>query len=438
MMRPASFVLLLVHLTILSSACVGEGFDRWGTTEATVHLESPDGSLSDRRTYSVAVDGIREARVGVDDSVTVVVSRRSITRVTLEDIDPDCIVLGGEDRAVSSDDLRRGGIRFRVTCVDDEPVLDRVAVPSQGDWTERGIALSGGTSGWDDRISGAISPSTAIKTDEEYILYYIGADGDRSDGGPANRALGAARSSDGIHFERWERNPVLRHQPSAPDGVNVVEEGVFSAASAIRNGDGTIVLLFGGMESQGPLRVDGSGIVATSEDGFGFRIGETVISPSDPRTIGDDELFPIGLLEITPDVWVAYYIAKGGGYNWALAAAMGSGPERWTEHRVVLRGRDEQTRGGGDPIRLSNDEFLVPLQRDLSRDSTIIDYRIGRISRPHDLSRVADTHVFRNMVQFTMLLDREERRWYLYYLDGDEENIRVKTAPARPASRGVH
>jgi len=317
------------------------------------------------------------------------------------------------------------------------PALDPVLIPSQGEWEDHGEAFPAPTSGWDRRLEGAISPVSAIKKDGTYILYYVGSDGPRYDGGPANRALGAALSADGTRFQLWAGNPVLRYQPSAPGGENVVEEGVFSGSATLRRADGTVVLLFGGMEAVGPTDVSGSGVLATSSDGLSFDLGGAVLRPEDPASIGSDELFPMGLLQLPAGDWVAYYITTGSqGHDWSWAVASGSDLDRLGNHALALDSRERPYPGGSDPVWLSDDTYVVPVMRGWGGAEAVVDFRVVDVARPGDLSNVEVTAVFENMFHLTILLDREEERWFLYYLDGPGESIRVKSAPMRLAPGG--
>lgn len=311
------------------------------------------------------------------------------------------------------------------------PSLDPVRIPAQGDWEDHGAAFPAPASGWDVRLEGAISPVSAIKKDGQYILYYIGADGDRYDGGPANRALGAALSTDGIQFERWSGNPVLTYQPSAPGGENVVEEGVFSGGATIRRSDGRIVLLFGGMEAVGPTDVSGSGVLATSEDGLAFDLEGPVLRPEDPATIGSDELFPMGIVD-TGTEWVAYYITTGSvGHDWSWAVASGNRLDRLSNHVLGLDSRERPYPGGSDPVWLSDDRYVLPVLSGWGGAEARVEFRVVDVDRPADLSNVAETAVFENLFHLTLLLDREEGMWFMYYLDGPGQSVRVKTAQMR-------
>ena len=309
-----------------------------------------------------------------------------------------------------------------------------VAIPTEAEWQDHGVAFPTPTTGWDLRLEGAISPAGVVKKDGTYILYYIAADGNRYDGGPRNRALGAALSTDGIRFERWRDNPVLTYQPSAPNGENVVEEGVFSASVAVRADDGAVVMLFGGMEAIGPTSVNGSGILAISDDGLDFRSMGRIISPNDPVTIGSDELFPVSLMELGPECWVAYYITTGSeGHDWSWAAALGAAPDQLGEHTLVLDSRNRPYPGGSDPIWVSDDQYVVPVLSGWGGDRALVEFRLVDAGRPTDLSVVAASREFTDLFHLTVFLDRERETWFLYYLDGPGESIRVKTAPMRQA-----
>ena len=74
----------------------------------------------------------------------------------------------------------------------------QVELPAQPDWQYQGVVIRPGNTGtWDVRLSGMITPCAVVKKDDTYFLYYLGADGNRTeaynnDGGPRHRALGIA------------------------------------------------------------------------------------------------------------------------------------------------------------------------------------------------------------------------------------------------------
>jgi len=150
----------------------------------------------------------------------------------------------------------------------EPPPTGEIGIPTQADWTDHGVVVSEGSKGsWDVRLGGAISPSSVVKKDGVYYLYYIGADGNRSaDGGPRHRALGVATSTDGINFTKYSGNPVITHLPH-----NNQEEGIFSAGATL-DGNGDIVVYYGALWASNSTteNVDIYIGLAVSSDGLNF------------------------------------------------------------------------------------------------------------------------------------------------------------------------
>ena len=314
---------------------------------------------------------------------------------------------------------------------DDDTSGVEYAIPAQGDWTERGVALEAGEEGsWDMRLHGQISPSTAVKLDGTYLLYYVGADGDRStDGGPRHRALGVATSSDGIHFEKYAGNPVITHLPH-----NNEEEGVFSAGATVR-GDGTIALYHGAIWAADATTESVQGFVAlaTSDEGLAFEDEGYVLDWADPGVWGyGDELFPVGGLE-TDDGWAVYYIAKGHDASWDLGLAHGPGPTELSTTAPVLTTHD--VIGGCDPAPVGPGKVALFIVR--SFDDNLIEVRTASTADPGTLSEPVQTYAaFEPHYRHTaVLLDRETETWFMYQASDREEDgdhVVVRTAPAVP------
>lgn len=64
------------------------------------------------------------------------------------------------------------------------------------------VLASGRNGRWDD--AGAMSPMVILKDSLTYFMYYQGYDGEYSN-------IGLAISSDGVHWEKYNDNPVIRH-----------------------------------------------------------------------------------------------------------------------------------------------------------------------------------------------------------------------------------
>lgn len=300
------------------------------------------------------------------------------------------------------------------------PLVD-VALPGPDAWTDRGVVLEADPPGaWDARLHGMISPSTAIKRDGSYLLYYIGASGDREDGGPAHRRLGVATSRDGITFTKHPDNPVVEFSKGIP---NCDECGVFSAAASVEI-TGRVTLYFGGMTEFVPGSVSGDVIYTVSEDGVHFGDQRTVVSHGERDAIGDDELFPIGMLRGAGEFTSVYYLAKGSRGLWDLAVAWGPSPDDLPGRRLLLD-LDQPIIGLGDPIWISRGRILLPLLIDFAEPQ--IHFGItGNVLETATMPKVMHLP---DVAQATMLLDRDSQTWFLYYLTRSDHMIRVMTAP---------
>ena len=115
-----------------------------------------------------------------------------------------------------------------------------VSIPAQEDWVDYGTVLAAGELGaWDYQLFGVFAASV-IKKDGEFFLYYQGANGYRiADGSVLWRSIGLATSTDGVNFEKHERNPILSRFPTGNG-----EEGATSAAAVV-GPDQQIALYYG-------------------------------------------------------------------------------------------------------------------------------------------------------------------------------------------------
>ncbi|UCG86412.1 MAG: hypothetical protein JSW71_21335 [Gemmatimonadota bacterium] len=401
----------------------------WLADTAYVTVQQPGTSTGDLRItatttgqdldpdgYLVVVDGSYSRSIGINGSVTFSNVAVGNHAVQLSDLADNCTV-GQNPRTVDVPAEATAETTFDVTCTSLN--TGEVAIPIPTDWTDWGTALSPGPAGSWDRLLNR--PATMVKKNDVFYLYYIGASGNRADGGPANRKLGVATSTDGISFTRYSGNPVVTHAVGIP---NCDECGVFSAGAFVDD-DGTVVMYYGGMEETDPGSVDGDVGLATSADGLDFTNWGDVFRHSDGATIGDDELFAIGAYQ-HGGVYNVYYMAKGGGYDWDLALARGPEITNMSSHEHLDHVSPEVV-GAGDPIALSASKMVVPLLKDFSRDD--IEMRTTALTTPGDLGQLVEVYDFSDLTRAIVFMDRETQRWYVYYLNLAEDAIRVKTAP---------
>ncbi|MHC4867298.1 MAG: hypothetical protein ACYTEX_24765 [Planctomycetota bacterium] len=306
--------------------------------------------------------------------------------------------------------------------------LREVAIPAQNDWIDQGSILSQGSAGqWDARLDGMLSPCTVIRKDGTLYLYYVGADGNRADGGPKNRTVGVATSTDGLNWTKYGSNPIIEYSidDTAPE---TGEGGTFCAGGYIEN-NGIVNLFHGGIDEFNPGAVHTDIVLATSSDGLTFANQGIVLLHGDTGVIGDDELSPIGVIYVGGKWWV-YYSAKGSDVvNWTLTLAS-------SDDKTNLNGTVEDVAGSpvgecigcGDPIKLSESKILVPILDNFTdRD---IEMRTTTPAALNDLSTLAVTYDFSDLLHATIYLDRSLGKWFMYYInDSDRTAIRVRTAP---------
>lgn len=296
------------------------------------------------------------------------------------------------------------------------PVPAEIELPTADDWTDRGTAIRAG-SGWDLRLGGAISPCTVVKKDGLYFLYYIGADGDRStDGGPRHRALGVATSTDGVTFTKFSGNPVIAHLPHDNE-----EEGIFSAAATV-DSSGTIVLYYGALRSTNSTsdQVDIVVTLATSTDGYSF--DDRGAREEFAYVLPGEEVEPIGVMQ-SADTWYVYFIDNR---QWELRLLAGSSMETLTD-RGKVSGTGGSAKGGGDPLFLTDTDFVSFIDHFDTRDTLVVR---GSLNDPDSLTEVdrypwgGDSHK-----HSTTYLDKDAETWFMYYQNRTTNTIEVKTAP---------
>lgn len=290
------------------------------------------------------------------------------------------------------------------------------SIPAAGDWTEKGTAISEGSSGaWDSRLEGSISPATVVKKGGTYFLYYVGADGNRSDGGPANRRLGVATSTDGINFTKYAGNPILI--PSNPSNADAA---VFSAGAFVDD-NGDIIMYYSDCDG-----VVNCGIhLATSSDGLNFTDGGIVVAWDASVWGAGDELFPVGALKANNKYYI-YYIAKNYNFEWQAGVAWGDSASNITNSASILT--DGQIIGGFDPVKLNDTQVAMFVLRNFASSYTV-DVRTVDINNPTSLGSSAGTYTM-NTLHMTPLYDAGTDTWLLYYLSTAGDKIMVKAAGA--------
>lgn len=315
------------------------------------------------------------------------------------------------------------------------------AFPGTSDWRDQGVAIAPG-SGWDKRLNGMLSPCSMIKKGGKYYLYYIGADGNRStDGGPRNRALGVAISTDGVKFVKHSGNPIIEYLPHGNQ-----EEGVFSATALLSGNE--VFLYYGGMiaPNQKSESVASDIRLATSKNGLDFSDKGVVVSHKDSSVWGyGDELFPVGSYQ-SNDSWNVYYIAKGKGVSWRLGVATGGSATKLGRSRAVLT---SEPYGDAEVVKLTDNSIGILAGL---RSTNIAEARTASVDASYSLSEPVVKYKFNTKApeeNFALLLDHDKNSWFLYYMPAGRQEIQVmmargedstslETVPATPSGLTVN
>jgi len=310
-----------------------------------------------------------------------------------------------------------------------------IQIPKQSDWTDHGTIINPGASGeWDLRLVGGFSPCAVIKKNGTYFVYYIGANGGRTDdNGPAFRALGVITSTDGVNFSKYSGNPVIEHFPT-----NDQEEGVFTCGATVENGE--ILMYVGTMFSFAPSQVNDDGKLYTSTDGFNFTLDKMVLDHTDSFFYGaGDEFDPFGVFKHpTNGTWFMYYSAGTAGDKWDLGYA--KGPARDDFHSESGASITDQPYivGGGDPIFIAPDKIVIFLDRVNGWSNWFTEARTASIDSPQDVSASVTTYDFTDTMGTAFYLDKDVGKWFMFYNKGTEQHtnnpalgttIGLRTAP---------
>ncbi|MDH3571514.1 MAG: Ig-like domain-containing protein [Gemmatimonadota bacterium] len=327
-------------------------------------------------------------------------------------------VAAGSSTITATSEGQRGTSAITVTSSPPPPGQE-VAIPVQSEWTDQGVAIAhGGGGDWDLRVSGASSPCVMVKKGNTYFLYYIGADGNRGDGGPAHRKLGVATSNDGINFTKYGGNPILTHQV----GVSPQDEaGIFSAGAFVDD-DGTIVLYYGGMEETTSGSVDSDIVLATSSDGLTFTDQGDVWTHQQSSVPAGNEIFPIAVLKEAG----VYHVWFMSGSVWNLYRVNGSAPDALTTDRQVSGGITNIY--DASIIRISDTDLIMAMTNRASDQVQMRRIALGNID---SVGAAEETYSWSNYNEATVYLDRDTMTWFMYQVSDALNEIRVRTAPAK-------
>lgn len=298
-----------------------------------------------------------------------------------------------------------------------------IHIPAQADWVDYGIFLNAGAEGqWDYYLWGGFAFSV-IKNDEVYYLYYQGSSDYRTDYDESVlwRAIGVATSQDGIHFSKFDGNPVLTWFPN-----QYGEEGAVSSGVTLGKA-GETILFYGANSQEGPTSVNSDVRVAASLNGFSFTDLGPVLDRTDSLIWGGgDELFAVDAI-YNSGKWIVYYIPNGTTESGLLGVAYGHDYNALDQTSAVLsNGQPIPVWGTAGHVQLDENTYAMVLNHVREKRTEV---RLMSVRTPNLLSEPVATYRFDEVQQATLLLDEKRELWFMYYRTPDN-SYGVKLAPA--------
>jgi hypothetical protein len=299
----------------------------------------------------------------------------------------------------------------------------RIRIPAQSDWVDYGIILEAGAEGdWDLYLWGGFAFSVIKKTDT-YYLYYQGSSDYRTefDETVLWRAIGVATSQDGIHFTKYESNPILTWLPTQNG-----EEGAVSSGVTLGE-QGETILFYGANTQEIPSVVHADVRVAASPDGFAFTDLGVVLDRTDRSIWGSgDELFAVDAIHESGH-WIVYYIPNGSPQSGKLGVAYGNQYDALNRTSMVTSGGDAiSVWGTASHVRLDQETYAIILNNVREGRTEV---RLLSIQTPSVLSEPVMVYQFDEVRQAVLLLDEEFETWFMYYRTS-ANSYGVKLAPA--------
>jgi hypothetical protein len=296
-------------------------------------------------------------------------------------------------------------------------------VPNKGDWSKPTTAISPNpTPGtWDHLLYGAASPSTIVKFNGTYFLYYLGAEGEM--GPPSyeviHRSLGVATSTDGVNFAKYNANPIITYTTS---GGAVGEEGVGSATAIVVGN--TIHLYYGAIRSIGGGLVDIDIRYRSSTNGYTFT-NDTLIFSSP-----GDEYSPLGVT-LNGSTWSVYMKGPLTNGRGAISRLSGTSPTDLPNRTSVT----STTFGsGGNANYIASNVFVVHLDR---REPTEDRFQVTavNVSSPDVFSEPLFSYTFgtyQDHATPATFKDPATGKWFMYTLNFSVDPAVISVRTYRP------
>ena len=308
------------------------------------------------------------------------------------------------------------------TPITEQPGTE-IHIPSQSDWVDYGTILEAGAEDdWDYYLWGGFAFSV-IKKDGLFYLYYQGSSDYRTeyDETVLWRAIGVATSDDGIHFSKYEGNPILTWFPN-----QYGEEGAVS--SGVTLGDyGETVLFYGANTKESVITVNADVRVAFSSDGLNFVDQGIMLNRNDRSVWGSgDELFCVDAIYDSGQ-WIVYYIPNGTAEGGRLGVAYGDSYNELTQSSAVMSDNQPiSVWGTAGHVKLASDTYALVLNNVREKRTEV---RRVSLESPNILSAPMAVYQFDDVQQSALLLDTESDVWFMYYRTY-ENSYGVKLAPA--------
>jgi hypothetical protein len=232
-----------------------------------------------------------------------------------------------------------------------------------------------------------------------------------------------ATSSNGIHFTKYDGNPILSWSPRNND-----EEGIFGAKALLI--DGRIYLYINTVSATNAItdQVWADVHLVTSTDGKHFSKPVLVLDHSNADVVGyGDELGPTGILH-KDGKWSLYYYAKGLGVSsWGLCLATGNSPTSLAITKPLI---DERAfyGTGGDVHWLSSSRIAMFFQK--RSDWGQIEVYTAPTDSPDTLTKIKTWNGFAREEGVTVFLDKLAGKWFMYerrLSEGSKTFVRIAT-----------
>jgi hypothetical protein len=303
------------------------------------------------------------------------------------------------------------GVSTQVISPVSLPVL-----PALEDWQSGAVASRGALGEWDHYLWGGFANSLIKKGDTFYLYYQGSPTYDNQCDSVAYRAIGLATSTDGIHWVKSNKNPIISW---ASQGS--LEEGAVSSAAWL-GVDGKIYIYYGANTGTA-CNVHANARLAVSEDGENFQDVGQVLSGIDANVWGSgDEIFPVGAYSYE-NKWYLYYVPNGVALSRKLGIGMGTTPTQFSQTMglnnatVPAWGPVSIIPGGSYSVLVTNPGTLNGLMNMYSFSS----------ANPSSVSLLA-SYALPDCTQASVLYEVSENHWMMACRGASAENYLIKHA----------